>query len=515
MPHRTTSSRIAIQVRLTCVVTASLFVAVPRVAPASQFDGPEVWPTHVRAASARADITALRAFVASIPASMPPEFESDLLLRAADAAPSRPDNRAWLVATYERAFARADEARSSIKQAALPWTYSNTREAIVAAGHEFGLDANSLHARAVVGLLRVDPRRALERLQRIDFHVPALSCGDTLQFDVAEPYRALASVVRYFEHPPAGTADAEVSSRARGLLSARIDRLSSSVEIGPASAVLRAAHVPVEQEEELWARFADRVRGLRDDDRTFTASLPVNWTAMGGVFAALHAVRSPSLPLVLDSFRAYLVTHLATRRCSLVGADAQAVVAIELEVIDGMNDWLRRIRLMPIAASDIRGSHTIPSGRPYDLWRSERARHLLESVQNLVVTWNIAGTNPGVKAANQQALADVESDLTEWGPGEERSVSVYVHQRLALLSKLLALDTPLRPAVLDEIADLLRATAPHLPHVEWFAHLGLLLGWARESGQLEMVVRVLIASENPALREYARLEKLLDSPDAR
>jgi hypothetical protein len=51
--------------------------------------------------------------------------------------------------------------------------------------------------------------------------------------------------------------------------------------------------------------------------------------------------------------------------------------------------------------------------------------------------------------------------------------------------------------------------------VEWFAHLGLLLGWARESGQLDLVVRTLGKSQNPALRAYARLETLLDSPDVR
>jgi hypothetical protein len=66
-----------------------------------------------------------------------------------------------------------------------------------------------------------------------------------------------------------------------------------------------------------------------------------------------------------------------------------------------------------------------------------------------------------------------------------------------------------------EISDLLGATASRLPQVEWFAHLGLLLGWARESGQLDLVVRTLGKSQNPALRAYARLETLLDSPDVR
>jgi hypothetical protein len=110
---------------------------------------------------------------------------------------------------------------------------------------------------------------------------------------------------------------------------------------------------------------------------------------------------------------------------------------------------------------------------------------------------------------------ELEGELAQWGPGEERSASIHVNQWLALLSKLVALDTPLRATVVGEISDLLGATASRLPQVEWFAHLGLLLGWARESGQLDLVVRTLGKSQNPALRAYARLETLLDSPDVR
>jgi tetratricopeptide (TPR) repeat protein len=92
----------------------------------------------------------------------------------------------------------------------------------------------------------------LTLLEQITFQMPALSCVDTLMYDVTAPYRALTAVVRHFHHSPFGAKDVESAARARKVLSARLAAITSSTEIAPAVETLKAVDLPAMHAQPMW-----------------------------------------------------------------------------------------------------------------------------------------------------------------------------------------------------------------------------------------------------------------------
>jgi hypothetical protein len=464
-------------------------------------------PSHT-VASPHPERAGLRQFIESIPDTVPPEFASDLLLQAAASTPADATDHEWLAAAYERAFDLAERAQSPHKRRMLPWAYSNTSEAIATAGYDFSLDATSLRARAVQGLLRLDPPRALALLARLDFHAPSLSCAETMTVDVSAPFSALADVVRHFERSPSGAQDVPAAVRAFTFLTERIGAIASSAEIAPAIAALLTIDAPMYRSEELWSLLATRIRALRDDDRTFSASLMANWMQAERLIHALDVARARSVRPVLEAFREHVVTHMATRRCSLVSGDAQAIVSMELDTIAGLNSLLSRHRLPPIQPSELRGSHTIPSVRMRELWQAGRAATLRETLHGLLIASKTSPADTAIAATNHRALVDFMNDMATWTADGERSPAHYFHQRLALLAEL-SDDASIRTRALEELIGLLKATADALLPVEWFAHVGGLLDQTRTAGDRNVVLAMMSESGQPVLVRYAHAERLV------
>ena len=462
------------------------------------------------AASPHPDRAALRQFIESIPNTVAPEFAADLVLRAAASAPAETADHEWLAAAYERAFELADDAQSPFRRRMLPWAHSNTREAMANAGYDFGVDGTSLRARAVRGLLRVDASRALALLERVEFHAPPLSCGDTMAYDVAAPFGVLADVVRHVEQAPPATQDVEAAVRARTFLTGRIGAIASSAEIAPAIAALMTIDGPMYRSDELWRLLATRIRALRDDDRTFSASLTDSFMQLERAIHALGVARSPSARSMLEDFRQYLVTHMATRRCSLIGGDAQAILSMEIDVIGGMNHLLSRHGMTPIEARELRGSHTIPSGRMRELWQAGPAATLRETLHGLLVASKTSSSaDATVVAANHRALLDFMEDLDTWTAHDEPSPARYFHQRLTLLAELSG-DTSVRTRALEELIGILKGTADRIPRVEWFAHVGALLDETRTAADRDIVLELMRASGHPVLLGYAHVERVVE-----
>jgi len=460
------------------------------------------------AASPHPDRAGLRQFIESIPDTVPPEFASDLLLRAVGPAPADGADHEWLVAAYERAFELAGAAQSPFQRRMLPWAYSNTREAIASSGYDFGLDATSLRARAVRGLLRIDPSRALALLEGLEFHAPPLSCAETMAYDVAAPFGVLGDLVRHFEQAPPATHDVEAAVRARAFLTGRIGAIASSAEIAPAIAALLTIDAPMYRSDELWNLLATRIRALRDDDRTFSANLMTNSVQVERLIHALDVARARSVRPVLEAFREHVVTHMATRRCSLVSGDAQAIVSMELDAIARLNSLLSRHRLPPIEPTELRGSHTIPSVRMRELWQAGHSATLRETLHGLLLASKTSPADAAIAAANHRALVDFMNGMATWTAGDERSPSHYFHQRLVLLAELTD-DASIRTRALEELIGLLRATADALLPVEWFAHVGGLLDQTRTAGDRNVVLTMMSESGQPVLVQYAHAERLV------
>ena len=178
-------------------------------------------------------------------------------------------------------------------------------------------------------------------------------------------------------------------------------------------------------------------------------------------------------------------------------------------MIDGINDALAQHALSPIAASERRGSHTIPSARMGELWQSPQAAYLYDALEGLSATWPAATTDHATRSANQRALTEFMHQLQAWSPRDERRASEYVHQRLLLIARLANLDASVRPHALKESIALLTATARRLPSIDWFAHLGGLLERAASPADHGFTLMLLQDSGHPVLTHYAQLLTLL------
>ena len=171
-------------------VFALLVAASPSVAAAQQPDlsRPAREPT----------IEALVFDVAGGPA----EFSADLLIRLAG-SPAVADPE-WKRELLETAFLRAYGVHDSHKRAA-PGAAVDSRAGGFTRAYATGLDALTLQVRAVLGMIPLDPARARELFEWIDFYLPPASCSDLL-IPVADEYYAALGTIARRTFPPAPTA---------------------------------------------------------------------------------------------------------------------------------------------------------------------------------------------------------------------------------------------------------------------------------------------------------------------
>jgi len=95
---------------------------------------------------------------------------------------------------------------------------------------ELGDYQRELRARAIGGLLSIEPRRAIDLLKNVPTTVPRLECADTLIYDAEPPYEAIAALIRALQAPPRNLRNAGDERLARDLLQSRIAGLERSAD---------------------------------------------------------------------------------------------------------------------------------------------------------------------------------------------------------------------------------------------------------------------------------------------
>src|SRR5436190_7907300 len=247
-------------------------------------------------AQASSELSRARVLAESIPGSVPAEFAADLLIRLADSPAGVKEGPAWRETLYQDAFDLAGGAQDPLPLAPVPDRKIDLRTGIIAnANRMLRLDTLSLRVRAITALQEFRLARALELTEQLDARIPVLSCHDAL---VPNP-TAMFDVSRLLPD----------DAFERRILSVR-----SSTEAYPALQAVLEKSLSDEQSQRLLLLLATTLRGIDDDDTSFSASVEAIWTAVKR--AVDRADNTAVAGSLLDAFRTYVVHHLTADRCA-------------------------------------------------------------------------------------------------------------------------------------------------------------------------------------------------------
>src|SRR5580693_682559 len=194
--------------------------------------------------------------------ALPPEFAADALLRIIG-VPAFTDV-AWKREVLEDAFHLASGAQEPF--ARRNWTGSPA--SIFEKAYAQGLDACTLQCKAVHAMLAIDYKKARELFDQIPPpQIPALSCDDTLVYDVSILY-VTANEVSARAFSAKEVADEEPFH----LLQRYAAAMTSPVQAAPIARMLVGASLKPGQFEALVDSFAGALTVLSGDDRSFSAT---------------------------------------------------------------------------------------------------------------------------------------------------------------------------------------------------------------------------------------------------
>jgi hypothetical protein len=264
--------------------------------------------------------------VADLAQSAPPELATDALLRVA--ASARNQDRAWKIELLEDAFQMAALAGQPNRQNIIGSRAVNrSRAEILSLAFDQRVDRLSLQGRVVHQMLQLDKAKALDMFQRTTWpNLRSRQCRDALVDHVAEYYDLVAEIV-----VSAFTAEQRHRGDHVALLSYRISRMTSPVEVGPAAKLLADSNLTQEELSLLSGRLATSIDRIESDDRSFSASLSPADEALQELARTL-AARQASTGGIIAAYRRYLIRDLAGKRCADTAGDKSA-----FSVVDSFN----------------------------------------------------------------------------------------------------------------------------------------------------------------------------------
>ena len=446
----------------------------------------------------------LRMLAESIPGSVPAEFAADLLIRLADSAAAAKEDADWREAIYQQAFEIAGSAQDPLPGIpAKGRTLDLQTDIKYKASRMLGLDTLSLRVRAIQGLQEFRLTHAIELIQRLDTRVAALTCHDAL---VPNP-TAMFDVGRLL---PFDAFEQQIAS------------VRSSTEVSPALQSVLETNVSDEQSQRLLLSLANTLRGLNDDDATFSASAEAIWAA---VKRAVDRVDDATVVgALLDAFREYVVRHLTAARCARPGTkpesfgptDSSAVADINTVLVAHDRAALSRRELTPVRLIDIEPSAPFAP--------SEAAKAVtveLTALETLVMMDPPAIRRPRTLEERasldlREPIARLQTAMARWTARDERSAAEYFHARRLALLQVVALLPPgvdRDQAIADVLAFMKSEGIERYGHVEWFYPVRQLLNGHKESAtERDWMLRTLLDSGDPVMRLYAQVEEFLGLP---
>jgi hypothetical protein len=434
-------------------------------------------------------------FLEADAASLPPEFESDVLIRLSQL--SKVD-RAWrlemLDTAYVRAYAAPEQYRRSTSQQIPP----DSRQGAQLFAYTTALTRITLQLRAVQLMARIDPLHARDLFEWIELNLAPGVCVDPLVPAVDDYYRTLGSI--------AGTAYASNRGDAIHFLEYYAWRAHLPSEIPALALAIQRFRQGPDEAAYLESVLRLILEGSSRDAAGFSSAaldivsritdLQIADTAMGVTgFTAM------------DALRTYLVAQLKAPRCA---DNVSATVTPST-----FNAARRRARadadISPMESDLTRPLSTLAAARIDLYWQSGDAARLHDAMVRL--RGPDAAPLPLRVRQTTEWRSQAERLLTEveqWNGMSEAAERDYFYEKSAVFTWMIELipQSAVRGRALRAFIEFLRHTEADVSRgTLWFAFVNRLLELAHGSSRAE-ILSAMEQSRQPVLSLYARLERI-------
>ncbi len=449
-----------------------------------------------------------------------PEFAADAFLQISESgAGARSDAR---VALLQEAFQTAANAQEKV---GLRRVYGGGPYSDVGVAELQGMDGVSLRARAVHGMLGLNPRLAAEMFDRITLPVEPISdCRSPVVYDLSAYYKVMSEVLGSTSDP--GQVDA--------ILQRHIAGLRSSAQVQPLAQALQGFHGSPDRLSGAVLALAAQLPRLADDSPEFSASFSGAIRALGELGGKFPAGSNARRALVQGS-RSWVVNGASHGLCmvrqrtmlsggNVVPAPVESPVA---RFNQEMAPLLRASAPVALGQNDVK---FVPPGPPAGNSSFSSAYLQLYRVHQLLAGDDSKGA-PRWRAEMDRFL----TSLFQWKGDGLDATSYYLEKSQLLRSAMVTVaeaavigseaGADITSRVSDRRTEVMgpdrvrRALLEFLQtgaaldvwsrrRLNWFGPVAVLLA-DRDSGDGEAMLGLFAAAHNPVLTLYGRLGSLL------
>ncbi len=387
----------------------------------------------------------------------PPEIAANIILNFGGNVYKVPD-RAKRIELVEEAFRLAGQARQPypLATAILPVLPDSMATRLLEANQQ-RLDGLGLQVRAVLAMMALDPRRALEMTLRMPIpSPPRRTCEDSMVARVEEYYGlALQMAQRGFSSKE--KADGRPIQFLTGILAAS----TTPEQIQAAAAMLRAYNGTPEETATLVSAFSSALLQAQPNSRGFIGT-PATGEELAVLIRRLRATGQNPMPL-LEAYRFYLMTQWNGEACSDL-PEAHALLIF--------NDTMRQDaglekEIPPIVAKDLKPKRSNDKASNYVFGEEGESREISREMA-------------GLRPPPEKPGADWEAKFTAllhrieaWQPEDGVSPLVHFHMKAGAFRDLLpaATSEPLLESLQSSFCTYLRdAPAKTESPAEWMIH---------------------------------------------
>jgi hypothetical protein len=442
--------------------------------------------------------------------AVPPEFGADVLMRLVESG--RITDRALKISLLDEAFALADSAEQPISREPVVGTDMDTVSGYLANAFFLGLDRLSLRSRAVDDMLPLDRARARSLFDEIGFPIlMPLGCEYALAYDPRSFYEALDRMARN-----GFTSQEKLQGHEISLLARYVSGVRSHSQVAPVARLLGSLELSPTELGELASLFANALKQLRGDERSFAAATSRSGNnglvgSLAGLIVRLDAKGVQSSPL-LGSVREYLVANFGGLRCSgTMGRQAgrESLPETVGEFNRQFREALRVGQLSPINTDEIKDVRISPEAVDDAAWQSAEAKRIAAGFRRLRV-----GDGQGPFGATEKMttmwsaqLTGFLNELESWNGGGEPE-EVFFHEKSIVYEVLIDLipSSRERSTALESFVRFLEQNYLHPSRIEWFWHARRLLDGYKGADDQPEVLLGFLNSRDSVLSLYARME---------